>query len=506
MNFHPRFQPRSRPVTYRRPFQDGRRGSTTVIIATSFIMLAGFAAMAVDLGYARMVDAQLEVAADSGASGGAGFLDGTTAGVTKAHDAAIFYSAANTAYGQRVSLSPNQDNAATGDVVIGHIDLDAMTFRPTVEPGQANAVMVRAKQGSISASFSKIAFGRDTLSAGACSVAYEPAGLGAETVPYYLPLAVPDCAFSTSSDGDLSASSQAEDSRDDEDDGEEDDDEELCEDMQHDGAHHVRWAISEDASGASSGGDIDSATLTDAMDAAWPCMEEWDSTGRVTDDCAAMQVGDKIRISNRSQSEAIEHVADALHEGVEWDHEYWGEEPERDDDSSVDDDDYGRWRVRSWCLQRRMATAGRRRRRRRHRHQGAAAAAPKRMMMMSTMLTVGTMITRVMTSRVDTVKMAKTTTRPALRPLRSWVLPGVSSTTRSVPTVTRRTRAATRITRATTQTTRTATPSMRTGTRSAARRGAATPATRTATRNITTRNITTRNTATRTTTRTTTCA
>ncbi|MFN7145052.1 MAG: pilus assembly protein TadG-related protein, partial [Myxococcota bacterium] len=54
-----------------------RRGNTATIVALSMTGLIGFAALTIDMGYARLVHQQLENTSEAAARAGAARLDGT---------------------------------------------------------------------------------------------------------------------------------------------------------------------------------------------------------------------------------------------------------------------------------------------------------------------------------------------------------------------------------------------------------------------------------------------
>lgn len=139
----------------------GRSGGVAIILALSLLVLLGFAALTIDLGYARMVQAQLQAAADAAAMGGAQRLSTDAAGLIAARSTAVSIGAANEANGHPVALDANPINGADGDVVLGIWDATAGTFTPSMNPELVNAVQVTARDEGLLPLFSRASFGRD---------------------------------------------------------------------------------------------------------------------------------------------------------------------------------------------------------------------------------------------------------------------------------------------------------------------------------------------------------
>ncbi len=57
-----------------------RRGTIVIVFAVSLTVLMGFAALVVDVGYQKVVGAQLQLAADAMSHAATQHLDGTEAG------------------------------------------------------------------------------------------------------------------------------------------------------------------------------------------------------------------------------------------------------------------------------------------------------------------------------------------------------------------------------------------------------------------------------------------
>lgn len=153
-------------------------------------VILGVGSLTIDLGYARTVQQQLQYVADAAALGAARSLDGTAAGIANARGQARRVASANVVAGQALVLDANSGNTPDGDVVIGA--WVEGVFTPTTDSAVANAVHVRARAIGISTFFAGVAFGTDSLTAGARSTARAvsaPAG----GVSCFLPVAVPLC-------------------------------------------------------------------------------------------------------------------------------------------------------------------------------------------------------------------------------------------------------------------------------------------------------------------------
>lgn len=141
-------------------------GTAVFLTAISMAMLAGFAALAVDLGYLYLAKGELQRAADAAALAGAGVLI-TEDGVDSqgATDTATLIAAANRAAGQDVVLLP-------GDVGIGRYDAPLDLSCPFVPVGDdsANAVRVTAVRADIALFFANI-FGISSTRLSASAVA-----------------------------------------------------------------------------------------------------------------------------------------------------------------------------------------------------------------------------------------------------------------------------------------------------------------------------------------------
>jgi Flp pilus assembly protein TadG len=108
-------------------------------VAIALVVIIGFAALAIDIGYFYHTKNQLQGAADSAALAGAALLDGTNSLTqSNAKLEAVKFAGLNMASGSPVQLDPtNIDDVAVGSWV-------ANTFTPNAPP--INAVRVRARK------------------------------------------------------------------------------------------------------------------------------------------------------------------------------------------------------------------------------------------------------------------------------------------------------------------------------------------------------------------------
>src|SRR5689334_8532080 len=97
---------------------DDRRGAITVLAAVLMVVMLGFVAFGVDVGYMLLVKTQLQVAADSAAMAAAANMAGTQ---SQMNAAAQLYAGYHQAGGKQVTLQ-------TSDIQYGLWDSTARTF------------------------------------------------------------------------------------------------------------------------------------------------------------------------------------------------------------------------------------------------------------------------------------------------------------------------------------------------------------------------------------------
>lgn len=147
-----------------------RRGAVAVLAAVLMVVMLGFIAFAVDVGYMMTVKTQLQVAADSAAMAAAGNLSGTSDNVLQA--AQDFGSGKDSSGKLWHKAGGAQVSIATGDIVEGMWDSNARTFSPTTTG--PNSVKVTARRDSSNggaASFFARIFGVQTENVTASAIA-----------------------------------------------------------------------------------------------------------------------------------------------------------------------------------------------------------------------------------------------------------------------------------------------------------------------------------------------
>jgi len=135
-----------------------RRGVTAVIVAICLVMLIGFAALAIDVGYLYSTRNELQNVADAGALSGAGYLGSVYETLTYSQqigyifnrqdvvDAVNQVTQKNKAAGASILI---RDAEADGDIIIGLLDWS--TDPPSVNPTltEPDAVQVISRRDSI---------------------------------------------------------------------------------------------------------------------------------------------------------------------------------------------------------------------------------------------------------------------------------------------------------------------------------------------------------------------
>lgn len=169
-----------------------RRGSYAWLLVLSLPVLLGFAAVAIDLSYQKVVRAELQAAADIAVSAGADHIDGTAEGLQAAEESAIRAAARNKADGVPVVLSPD-------NIVFGYWDKPTREFIDSTDPEQIDAMRLWIRREDIDTTFASIAFREPLVAAEGRSAAVQQPPTPAGAVSCYIPLAVPDCMFEDNS-------------------------------------------------------------------------------------------------------------------------------------------------------------------------------------------------------------------------------------------------------------------------------------------------------------------
>lgn len=123
----------------------GRRGVTFIWMTFLLVALLAFATLAIDWGYVRYAEQQIQTAADAAALAGAYDLP---LGREAVENAAVDIAAQNQAGGQGVLLDRNPDNRPNGDVVVGTFNRKTGAFVPGGTRPNAVKVVVRKTKGS----------------------------------------------------------------------------------------------------------------------------------------------------------------------------------------------------------------------------------------------------------------------------------------------------------------------------------------------------------------------
>ena len=121
-----------------RAFLRDRRGSVIVMIPVFFLVAAGFASLAVDMGHLYSLRGQLQNTADAAALAAANDLP-------EADDVratAVEYATKN------MSVAEHGTVLAAADVVTGNWDADTRTFTPAGSPANAVRVVTRRSEAA----------------------------------------------------------------------------------------------------------------------------------------------------------------------------------------------------------------------------------------------------------------------------------------------------------------------------------------------------------------------
>lgn len=292
-----------------------RTGSIAVMMAVLLVVVMGFAALVIDMGYSRLVQAQLQSAADAAALAGASQLDNTVSGLSDARAMAVAVAALNDARGETIELDENTANSADGGVVLG-VWADG-AFTPSTDPATVNAVQVNLADEGMGAMFSRVAWENDALAAAATSIAQQGLSLGASEVAWYWPFGLPDCMFEMYDGDDLV---------------------DMTFRLSPDGADNTGWTAL-DAT-------INASWASEHLSSSVDCMQEWWSTGEVSSDCPEGSTAATADTSNGELTSGLQTITSLLStEGIAWDSTVWGSLPSRHSNSSVPVGKYGKMLV-----------------------------------------------------------------------------------------------------------------------------------------------------------------
>ncbi len=271
-----------------------RKGNYVIGFAVALTALIGIGALVIDMGYSRVVHAQMQDAADASAHAAVAYLDKTDQGLSNARQTAVDIAAMNVANGASVSLDPNSANAPDGEVVLGFWDWDSGSFTPSQDPELVDAVLVQPADSQVSGLFSVAAFGVKAWGVRADSIAVQPPPTPAGAVKCYIPLAVPECTFDAHPDGEIL-------------------DIDLV--LNPDGKDNVGWALV--------GASPNAETLRDQIN-------DCQSTGEIT-------TASLVELNNGVITTVLRTLGDAVvNSDTAWDERLWGEQPVPYDKSYVD--------------------------------------------------------------------------------------------------------------------------------------------------------------------------
>lgn len=178
-----------------------RRGSAALLVALALVATTGFGALVFDLGYARMVDGQLQGAADAAAHAAVSRIVELGRDADGRTEADL---AAGRAMGQLVA-GQNRVNGHAAALPAEAVETGVWAegaFSPSTDPELVNAVRVNVAEAGLMAPFYTLfsmggghAHGASTLTEAATAVAMVPPPEPAGAVTCYLPIAIPSCAL-----------------------------------------------------------------------------------------------------------------------------------------------------------------------------------------------------------------------------------------------------------------------------------------------------------------------
>ncbi|MFZ5476867.1 MAG: hypothetical protein ACOZNI_08850 [Myxococcota bacterium] len=261
-----------------------------VTVAVSLTVLLGFGALAVDLGWGRLVDQQLQFAVDAAAHAGTVQLDGTDAGLSRARASALAVGGAHEVGGSALQL-------ADADVEVG-VYADG-AFTPSNQASAVNAVRVNGARTGLGLFFAP-AVGRSSLDVGATATMVAEVG-GAREADCFLPVAVPSCLITAHAGLDNLQTVEFK--------------------LNPAGIDNLGWAIPNGSANASA------------------------IRSQIANTCgsAPATIGDPISLSNGSISSALSDLATAVNASSStWDTSLWGALPSRMAGSAISTTKYGR--------------------------------------------------------------------------------------------------------------------------------------------------------------------
>ena len=283
-----------------------RKGGMTIPIALGVVVLVGASALVVDIGYTRVLHAQLQLAADAAALAGARQLDGTTTGIVKADTVGRAMAAQNEVGGEAIVLGGN-------DLTVGAWDGDTTMFSWNADLRAINAVKVKARKLDVPPMLALLAFGREPEGITAEATATQGLRLGASVVPYYIPLGVPDCRIKQWSTQSVV-------------------DQEFV--LSPAGVDNVGWAMIGSAANASR---VQSLLTLDRE-----CISDFYAKGRINFVCTAIASGDTLYLGNGAQASSLSAMASELAMSVPWDSKSWGTIPAQHSGSALSAANYGK--------------------------------------------------------------------------------------------------------------------------------------------------------------------
>jgi hypothetical protein len=295
-----------------------RRRGNAVMFSLMTSMLLGFGALSVDIGYMRVTQTELSIAADAAAHGGVAYLRRTpgdfVSDMATARTKTVQLAFLNSANDQPVILDPNVSNSLSGDIVLGNYDHETGVFTQSVDPAIVDAVMVKARMAGIGTIFAPAAFGVSSFSTGATAIAVRGKPEGAGRVECTLPIALPYCEF------------KAADGR---------DEEHATDDLDGDGIadiNEIEFKLQ-----PATGDNLGWSGFSSGFGAT-------DVKARVADQCkgGGVEVGDPVYLKNGDMGVLPDVAAAIAGSSTSWNRTLWGTQPARSSSSLIPARNYGR--------------------------------------------------------------------------------------------------------------------------------------------------------------------